>query len=596
MIKKFLSLALILVFSSIAFSQVPAEKKPTEDPDKLRKEAVAFLRETMGDVNTMRTLENRISFTAEMAGLMWFYDEREARSMYTTVIGDFRDLLGRYESEMNELGAKPAGTTPEGEFDFMSFLQEPTDHARVVKKFRVAVGVGQQISMSLAEHDPELGYSFYYDSISSIANKELREEAEKNGTYFESQLLKQIAETNPGKAAQLGAKAVGKGVLSQHVSLLEAIYGKDPDKAADYGAVLLGRLKDKKIEATDHYVMKSLLQFGGRTLEDSRKPGGKRPVYSQAELRDLAELLAQSILNLPSGVGDATDEFSVYADVVQPYVPGRAAQIRTKFPQKASKPNSNAQIASQPYGDPNMGSAVPPPPMATIAGTDANPARELEQKLEEDVKNLATKQLSKEERDKIVAQARKILMQTPGREKKITGLSMLAAQVAKLGDKELAGEIMRDAERLVNPSPKTYLDFLRSWMLATGYAWSEPDKAFPILQETIGRANDTLSAFIKVGEFVDVAEEMIVDGEVQVGAFGGQMVRGMTKELGLADSTIQMLARADFAKTKLLPNGFDRAEVRVLAKMLILRAVLQPKKEPKPDEKIDVVTDDVTDK
>ena len=155
---------------------------------------------------------------------------------------------------------------------------------------------------------------------------------------------------------------------------------------------------------------------------------------------------------------------------------------------------------------------------------------------------------------------------------------------------------MKDAEAMVNPAPKNYQDFLLSWMLATGYASSNPDKAFPILEETIGRANDTLAAFVKVGEFIDVAEEMIVDGEVQVGAFGGTMVRGLTRELNIADGTIEVLAKADFAKTKALTNRFDRPEIRVLAKMMVLRAVLKPKTVAKPDEIAEPVIDELTDK
>ena len=71
-------------------------------------------------------------------------------------------------------------------------------------------------------------------------------------------------------------------------------------------------------------------------------------------------------------------------------------------------------------------------------------------------------------------------------------------------------------------------------MLASGYANADPEKAFPILEDTIGRANEILAAFVKVGEFMDANEEMIQDGEVQVGAFGGQMVRGLTGELNMA--------------------------------------------------------------
>jgi hypothetical protein len=175
-------------------------------------------------------------------------------------------------------------------------------------------------------------------------------------------------------------------------------------------------------------------------------------------------------------------------------------------------------------------------------------------------------------------------MQTPGTDKKIVGLSALAAQVAKAGDRGLAAELMRDAQALVNPQPKTYQDFLLTWMLATGYAGSQPEKAFPLLEDTIMRANDTLAAFIKVGEFIDVAGEMIDEGEVQVGAFGGQLVRGLTSELGMAESTLRMLAKADFKKTRDLTSRFDRSEIRILAKMMILRAVLDEKKPDKAAE------------
>ena len=56
------------------------------------------------------------------------------------------------------------------------------------------------------------------------------------------------------------------------------------------------------------------------------------------------------------------------------------------------------------------------------------------------------------------------------------------------------------------------------------------------------------------------------------------MLRGMTRELGIANTTLVSLAKADFAKTKAITESFDRIEVRVLAKMLVLRALLDEKK------------------
>jgi hypothetical protein len=580
-------LTFILFCCSFATAQTIPEKEPTEDAEKLRKDAVAFLRETMGDVNSMRSLENRISFTSEMAGLMWFYDEREARSMYGGVFADFRDLLARYDAQINALGITP--DEHGGGAGFMSFMNEPTDKSRITRKFATAMGVRQQIAMSLAEHDPELAFAFYYDSLTAISNVEFRKQAERNSASFETQLLGQIAENNAGKAAQLGVRSLTKGVTYQHVDLLKKIHAKDADKGAELAGAMLGRLKSERIDKIEnYYLFQAIIEFGVETLEASRKPGGKRAVYSMAEIRELVEILAQAILSRPDDGGGIH-----YAELIQKYSPGRAAQIRAKFKQRGVTSNSSATGFG--VGD---GAAAPPPPPPYNSNSNPTAAQEIarresearekeERQIVEDVKKLEKRELPQEEREQIITQARRIIMQTAGRDKKVMSLSMLASQVAKFGDKDLAAEIMKDAEAVVNPAPKNFQDFLLSWLLASGYANSDPDRAFPILEETIGRANETLSAFIKVGEFVDVAEEMIQDGEVQVGAFGGEMVRGLTRQLGLADSTIQVLAKADFNKTKNLTNRFDRAEIRVLAKMMVLRAILGPTQSAKPEEIIE---------
>ena len=583
------SLALILALAMMVAAQTVSEKKAADEKEDLQKEAVAFLRETLTDVNGMRSLENRISFTAEIASLMWFHDEREARAMYAGVIGDFRDLLLRYDGQMNELG----GPLEDGDMPRPgpSFMIEPTDKGRVMRRFATAMGVRQQIAMSIAEHDAELAFGFYNDSLSAISNPEFRKQAENRDTYFEAQLLSQIAETNPGKAVQFAKGYLGKGVTYQHVELLKKIYGKDADKGAEFAGAILSRLKTDKFDNSSFYVVESLLQFGGQTLEASKKPGGKKSVYTQAELREIAEVFAQAILSR----GDSDSVGSSFISIIQKYAPGRAAQIRAKF--KLSNTTNYAAanavnaMTIESYSElGNSNSNANSSARYEQQRRDREEREKAEQKLFEDVQSIGNKPLPKEERDKIVAQARKIITQTVGREKKVMGLSFLASQVAKTGDKELAGEIMRDAQALVNPAPKNYQDFLLMWMLASGYASVEPDRAFPLLEDTIARANETLAAFIKVGEFIDVAEEMIQDGEVQVGAFGGQMVRGLTKELGVADATIQVLAKANFAKTKGLTNGFERPEIRVLAKMMVLRAVLNPKPVPTTEQLIEEAT------
>jgi hypothetical protein len=586
------SLAVIAVSASFVFGQLP-KKNPTEDPAALKKEAVAFLRETMVDVNNLRTLENRISFSAELAGLMWFHDEKEARSLYITAFGNFKELLMQYDLHMNSFGE------PEEGDEELLHRRSPfsggdlTDKAKLARRFQIAMQVRQQIAMSLAEHDADLAFNFYYESIATLSNPLFRKQMEDRDKYFEAQLMTQIAQTSPEKAAKFAARSVQDGLNYHHIELLKKIHAKDPEKGAELASAMLGKIKSDKKGASDFWVTSTFLNVAGESYEKSRAEGGKRAMLDRDGLRDLAETFGQAILDNESEHMNGMQ----YVSEIEKYSPSRAIQIRAKFKAESGQRDPNRFTVR---GD--SGFAPPPPPPPAYKGPvntsgSASPGSErqererlerekAEKELKENVEKLSGKQVPKEEREKIVAQARRIVMATPGKDKKILGLSTLAAQVAKFGDKELAAEIMKEAQALVNPVPKTYQDFLLTWMLATGYAESDPDKAFPLLEETIMRANDTLAAFIKVGEFIDVAGEMIDDGEVQVGAFGGQMVRGLTSELGMAESTLRTLAKADFKKTRDLTNRFERSEVRILAKMMILRAVLGEGKEAKKEAEV----------
>ncbi len=570
------TLLLLLTGSTAAQTPSPSPTQSAEDAATLEKEAVEFLRETSSEVGRLRTLENRISFDSELASLMWFHDEREARGMYTQVISDFKQLLSQFDSQMN------AASMPNDDEEDGGFLFSGRGQSRIQRKFTIAMAVRQQIALSLAEHAPDMAYDFYVDSVSMISNPELLKNAERLNRYFESRLLQQIAESDAAKGLTYGKDSIKRGINSMHIELLRKLYKKDAEKGIEFGRALFGAVKSDPKKVDDVGFYSSLLNFANANLAESKKAEAKPAVYSTSDLRDIAELFYQAMM-------DRTDvpkyNIASYISTIETYAPGRAAQLRVKYKlDKAS--GSGSGVGAIRMGDVDM---PPPPKIASNSNTGMNEyqraqkAREDERKTYEkrmdDLKKLGSASLPKEEREKVIAESRKIISETKGKDKKLAALTLLAVQVKKMGDKDLAGDIMRDAERLVDPMPNNYQDYFFTWMLAGGYAETDPDKAFPLLESAIQRANDTISAFVKVAEFIDVQKELIDDGEVQVGMFGGEMIRGMTRELGMASGTIRTLVNADFTKTRALTNTFDRTETRVLAKMMILRVVLDNKKE-----------------
>jgi len=101
--QKLVSFALLFIFIGSSLGQTPTPVKPAEDAAKLEKDAVELLRETSVDIGRLRTLENRISFNSELASLMWFHDENEAKSMYGQVVTDFKQLLSQFDAQMNSV-------------------------------------------------------------------------------------------------------------------------------------------------------------------------------------------------------------------------------------------------------------------------------------------------------------------------------------------------------------------------------------------------------------------------------------------------------------------------------------------------------------
>ena len=571
---------LLLVISLLPLTALPQQIAITDtntETDKLEKSAVELLEETKAEVDGLRLIENRISFTSELAALMWFHDEREARAMYSDVINDFRQLLVGYDSQMNQFGIKQAD---EPQVYGSMFMTEPSDRQKIEQKFRVAVGVRQTIATSMAEHDPELALNFFYDSLNAVANVDLRKQMEANDRGFENKLLVQIAAIDPAKAAVIAKRTLSHGITMEQVDLLKKYFGKDPDKAIDFGETLLSAIKSEKSDSLDLGAASSLLKYGTQVLDQSRTIGGKKTIFSDSDLRDLAEVLAQAVLARPN---DSGISFANYAKDVERYQPGRAVQIRSKVPVRSATTRNGPPAgmrsanATNSYGT-FVGNSNTSNTAAARAAAAAQAQREAsEKRLMDDVNRLGTAKLTQEQRDKIILQARTTIMSMPGADKKITTLSLLAGQVAKAGDKDLAAEIMRDAASFVNPQPRNMKDFMLTWMLTSGYASVDPEKAFPMLEDLVNRGNDLIDASLKIAEFVDVTEEIVSDGEFQLGAFGGNMIRDVTRALNMADSTIQNMSRSDFQKMRSLTNRFDRPEIRVMAKMLVLQSVLGAK-------------------
>ena len=544
-----------IILPAAIFAQAtdkPAEK--TGISPELRDKAVKFLRATSNDVAALRTPENRLGLNAELANLMWFHDEKESRQMFGSVIADFRQLLAQLDSQITAMSVTASDVGENMPF----FGGSNSQKAQFSRKFYKAVGVRSQIAQSLAERDAVLAYEFFDSTAQAISNPELRKLLVAQDPYIEAKILQKVAEQDPDKTLSLARKTLAKGFNGETLEILKKLYEKSPEKGAEFGADVIAKVKSEPVKPETFYLLNAVLQLGVNNLNEIKDKSGTKPIFPESGLRDLAGVLAQEILKL--GEEAVNYDVGAFVENIAKFQPDRAAAMRRKFLGNEDKPIPSGS----PQGEIEI--SAPSPEVA--------PTPDAKDKLEENIKNLENKQLPEEERKAIIAEARRIIGQNLERGEKLSALGVLAMQVAAGGDKELAAEILSDTETLVNRQPKSYKDFLEIWMLVGGYAQTDANRAFPMLEDTIYRLNDTIAAFIKVGEFMDVSGDMIEDGEVQISSFGGEMTRGLLGGLDGADETILALADADFERTAGLTDKFSQPEVRVLARMLILRSIL----------------------
>ena len=318
----FLNLLLpVLVFAQS--TEKVAEK--TIIPPEVRNKAVKFLRETANDVNGLRTPENRLGLNAELANLMWFHDEKEARQMFGSVITDFRQLLIQIDGQIGALSVKASDV---GEnIPFFSSLD--SNKAQFSRKFYKSVGVRRQIALSLAERDASLAYEFVDSTAQAITNPELRNLLTAQDAVIEANILQKLAEQDPDKTLALARKTLAKGYSGELLEVLKKLYAKNAEKGAALGAEIIDKIKSEPIKPETFYLLDAVLRTGAENLLEIKEKSGAKPMLPESGLRDIANILGQEILKL--GEGATVYDLNGYVENIGQFQPEKATAIRKKY-------------------------------------------------------------------------------------------------------------------------------------------------------------------------------------------------------------------------------------------------------------------------
>lgn len=559
-------------------SEQPANQNADEGRAKTKEQAVALLRELAEESSHLRLEENRAFFLTSTADLMWDQDEKSARDMFRYAMADVRSILTR-------------GADDE---------ESPLRYRRRSE----SASLRQTLLMAMARHDPKVARDFLRETHDLATASG----SEAYGPYgsdeqLELTLALEIAQNDPAQALELARQNLAKGFSGTLLSLAQTIYKKDPETANKFVGETIAKLKNTNLNEDQNAVSYaiSLFQAGwvpaGKAADPEKKGAA---MIDEGQMKDLAELITQAALN---GGGEANPTSGLVVGLItqlERYAPARVRQIRAKFgPSFASSVESQTewtevmrlreegtveellQAAEKP-GNQNVSSMYYDGAVTKlIAAGEIDRARavvaekvtdpELKKRLAAAIEEGALKSAAAAGN---LDESRRLLSTVKTNEERIVTLAQLATAVG-VKDKKTALGLLQEATNMLSPRARNYRQLLARLALVGAYAALGSDRAFDILEASVEQSNELLAAFFVVGEFL-AEEEIVRDDEVTVFQLG----RSISSDLKEYRHMVNLMATADFARMKGVADRFQRQEVRLLARLMVVDSVLGKEDEP----------------
>lgn len=572
-----LPLAIVAQQAGAGTDEALSAEQQKEEAELRREIALLLVRETASEIEMLRSITNRISFSSDLAEAAYPLDPELSKRMYLGLADSLSRFIATSSAQISEEDLNAD--------DMTGFRNVST----TVWKLRRAAMVRYQAVLSAAGRDPLV-------AMDLLARTRFDERVGKalgfGGFTGETQLLMEIVDraplNDPETVEELGSRLLKDGLNGGAVRLLSKLKQKDIEAARKYAPKVLSAAS-REIDRVEPDITAISGVF---EVEDRGAGQTNNPVFDQAELAGLAEAFGRLLLGM-----EAEDVGGIYGamgfvEAIRPYSPAIAERVARKFGVDDKAADSiigdgiAAVRAAVDAADADEKAAV----AVSEGGERADPAAAEEQKKKEELeKTLRTKEDSPEKQAAIremISESLLAISRTPDPVAKINAYVQLSRRLEQLGQQGAASEVLDEAFRTVTTNPRNYEEFLQVWTLAGAIVDERPEKAFAMAEDLVFRLNEVIATFHRFAEFMDSRGEMLDEGELQFGGFGGGMMGRFSSVLNSSEDNIKKFVEADLGRTRAMAERFDRPEIRVAAKLLVLNSYLSEKPDKKADEPV----------
>lgn len=590
---------ILLLVSSPFFAQSPPEptaKVEQEQKEQLRKDGLSLLDEAATAAAALRLPENRAVVFANLGDSFWKHDEKRAREL-------FADAVNALSAAAANGGKSPGRRSRRGDNG-----QWATFEIR-----RQVIGV-------MARRDAQTALDALRASRGSDGDARAMHGPGPEA-MLEQQLAAQIAAQDPQKALALAEESLAKGVPHSLVNTIVRLHEKDPAAAGKLIDAFNAKLRDEETAGDVQAVIAvmNLLQMsaGGRSNNEvfignlssgmfSEPEMVKKPKafkLEEAALRQMAQSVVGAAAKLPAG-SQIYQVIGSQLALFERYVPEQTQQLRAKLtesrqgldPAQRAWAEHAATFESGTTEELLAAAAKAPPEVQSSlvnravwkllednkgADADANAERarrlvnerlrssaEREEMLSLIDQHEARRAIEKGDLEK----TRQLLAGVEDDEVRAAALAQLALGVAKRGDKKTAVKLLDEAHQAVEGSPADEEQLQAQLQVAAGYAFCAPERSFGMIEALVDRANELTRAAAVLNGFGVNPNRLFKNGEMNIAAASSGGSFGATAFQHR--QPLVALARADRKRLGSIAERFDRAEIQVIAKMLIARALL----------------------
>lgn len=589
--------ACLLISICAVFGQTAAPEAEKSSPE-IENKALSLLERTIGDADSLRLAENRVYVFASAGDLLWTRDEKRARQLFRRAANDLSALAGETEENGDEL--------PEN-YWMLQNARNQFLNAVAARDAELALELLRQTRLPVYDRMLNLPP----EKIKLYRNLYQQAQSELN---LEKDFVARLVKQNPRRAIELVRAGLSKGVSYSDLNLINQLKNTEPELASRFAGEVLEKMLDTEISDPNDYNARSLVQnFLSQFTQSPDSEDNKQFKIDKNALRSLAAKYADYLSGnaLPQ---HAYNEIQSSLTIFERLLPERVAPLRQRyerfkktyeaqnqynqFQDRFNQLNSNAAaetlVAEAENFPIEMRQQIYSSAAAKMmqAGNYAGGRQFLASLPGKQARQNALFQFDWQSLYKFLnedkyAEAEQIIAQQTDRSQKIRLLVQTANHLAGKKQNEKAAQYIAEARALVNPNPENYSELGDLMQVLGAAAEGSVEKTFDLVESFVPKFNEIFAATAFLSKYQPSSGfregEMIIspNGWAGSGVFFSGIGRSDLSgggSVNINSLRLDRLGKANLERAMNLADRFNRADLRIAARLMILRGALSEEK------------------